>query len=135
MGRKSDPVGVAGNEMPAANDDKVAAIFQSDVLLAEQFFGNFRRRTYLEPEKRLMFAVLEDAIRCYQDNFISRSGKKKRHFEEVEAWMLSEDGDWVFSFENVCEVLGVNPAYIRQGLARWKPRLSPVRVESARLAG
>lgn len=135
MVHTSDPVSVAGSEVPVANEDKVASIFQTDVLLSEQFLGNFRRRTYLEPEKRLMFAVLEDAIRCYQDNFISRSGKKKRHFEEVREWMLSEDGDWVFSFENVCDVLGVNAAYIRQGLLRWKPRLSPAHAEPARLAG
>jgi hypothetical protein len=124
-----------GNEALGVSDDKVASIFQADVLLSEQYFGNFRRRSYLEPEKRLMFAVLEDAIRCYQDNYISPRGKKKRHFEEVKEWLLSEDGDWVFSFENVCDVLGVNAAYIRHGLLRWKPSLSEARgFESARLA-
>ena len=29
------------------------------------------------------------------------------------------EGDWVFSFENICETLGFNPAYLRQGLLRW----------------
>jgi len=30
----------------------------------------------------------------------------------------------VFSFENVCEVLGLNAAYLRQGLLLWNPKFS-----------
>lgn len=41
-------------------------------------------------------------------------------FCEAEEWILEEDGDWPFSFENVCEVLGLNPRYVRQGLIRWR---------------
>jgi hypothetical protein len=33
--------------------------------------------------------------------------------------VVQKDGDWVFSFENVCEHLGLNPAYVREGLMRW----------------
>ena len=32
---------------------------------------------------------------------------------------MEADGDWVFSFENICEALGFNPAYVRKGLLRW----------------
>ena len=27
--------------------------------------------------------------------------------------------DWVFSFENICETLGLDVGYVRQGLLRW----------------
>jgi hypothetical protein len=32
---------------------------------------------------------------------------------------------WVFSFENICEALGFNPAYVRQGLLRWMKNKLP----------
>ncbi len=33
---------------------------------------------------------------------------------------LFENDEWLFSFENICEVLGFNLVYIRQRLLRWK---------------
>jgi hypothetical protein len=118
------------------SEDKIASIFQPDTLLSAQYFDNLRRKTQLEPEKRLMLAVLEDAITCYQENFVSRNGKKKRFFDEVKEWIVSPDGDWVFSFENVCEVLGLNAAYLRQGLLRWNPKFSvPPTDEPRRMVG
>jgi len=69
-----------------------------------------------------MLAVLEDAIQCFQDNASARSGRRKRLFEEAEEWILEANSDWVFSFESICEVLGFNPQYVRQGLLRWKEK-------------
>jgi hypothetical protein len=34
--------------------------------------------------------------------------------------VLEEDVDWLFSFDNICEVLGLNPRYVRLGLMRWR---------------
>jgi hypothetical protein len=121
-------------------EEKIASLFQPDMLLSAQYFENLRRRTHLEPEKRLMLALLEDAINCYQDNLISRSGKKKRLFEDTEQWVLRTDGDWIFSFDNVCDALGLNPEYVRQGLLRWKERSQKARrygeiTEQSKLAG
>ena len=120
--------------------DKIASLFQPDTLLSAQYFDNLRRKTHLEPEKRLMLAILEDGIHCYRDNLNASGGKKKRDFDEASAWIVDADGDWVFSFESVCEALGLNPQYLRQGLLRWTERVgkTPARVPSAtaeRLAG
>jgi hypothetical protein len=121
-------------------EERIASLFQPDMLLSAQYFENLRRRTHFEPEKRLMLALLEDAINCYQDNLISRSGKKKRLFEDTEQWVLRTDGDWIFSFDNVCDALGLNPEYVRQGLLRWKERSQKARrygeiTEQSKLAG
>ena len=113
----------AGAQTNLSADDKIAFLFQPDMLLSAQYFGNLRRKTHFEPEKRLMLALLEDAINCYQDNMNSRSSKKKRLFEETEQWILEAGGDWIFSFDSVCETLGLNPAYVRHGLLRWKERI------------
>ena len=72
-----------------------------------------------------MLAVLEDAVNCFQDNVLAQSGKRKRLFEEVEEWVLAGDRDWFFSFENICEVCGINPEYVSQGLLQWKEKKLP----------
>jgi hypothetical protein len=104
------------------SEEKIASLFQPDTLLSDQYFENLRRKTHFEPEKRLMLAVLEDAIRYYQDNLFSRNSKRKRIFDETEEWIITRDGDWVFSFVHVCETLGLSPEYLRRGLLRWKQR-------------
>jgi hypothetical protein len=104
------------------SEEKIASLFQPDTLLSDQYFENLRRKTFFDPEKRLMLAVLEDAIRYYQDNWFSRNSKRKRIFDETEEWILTPDSDWVFSFDHVCETLGLSPAYLRRGLLRWKQR-------------
>jgi hypothetical protein len=38
---------------------------------------------------------------------------------------MEDDGDWLFSFANICDILGLSPAYIRAGLLRWKERQRP----------
>lgn len=101
-------------------DEKIASLFQPDTLLSVQYYGNLRRTTPMEPEIHLTLAILEDAVNCFQENVMADSGKAKKLFTEAEEWILDESGDWIFSFQNVCELLGIDPAYLRQGLVRWK---------------
>ncbi len=101
-------------------EEKVASLFQPDTLLPAQYFETYRRKAHLEPEKRLILAVLEDAVACFQKYLFARDGKGKATFREAEEWILEENSEWLFSFENICEVLGINPQYVRQGLIRWK---------------
>jgi hypothetical protein len=103
-------------------DERIASLFEPDTLLSAQYFGNLRRKTLLEPEKRLMLAILEDAINCYQDNLLAKRGRAGRLFTEAEEWILEKGSDWIFSFKNICETLGFNPEYVRQGLLRWKEK-------------
>jgi len=84
-------------------------------LLEIQFKKNTR-----EGEERLMLAVLEDAIEYFQECVLAQDKKSKELFQEAEEWILNKDSDWIFSFEYICEVLQLNPDYIRQGLLRWK---------------
>jgi hypothetical protein len=103
------------------SDERISSLFDPDPLVPAQYFERFRSKT-LAPEKRLMLAVLEDAVNCYQDNVSARSEKRKKLFEESQAWILAEHHDWFFSFENVCESLGIDPAYLRHGLLDVKKR-------------
>jgi len=106
-------------------DERIGALFQPDSLLSAHYFGTLRRKTLLEPEKRLMLAILEDAIHCFQDNLLTQNVRSRRLFEEAEEWIVEADGDWIFSFENICEALGFSPAYLREGLLRWMKNKLP----------
>lgn len=105
------------------DDDSVAAgefwtaISQLDTSLPDQYLDD-RRASQLEPEKRLMLAVLQDAVVCYQRNLRARESKKRALFREVDAWLTGHGEDAFFSFENVCEALGLNPCYVLKGLRR-----------------
>jgi hypothetical protein len=119
-------------------DEKIASLFQPDTLLPAQFYGNLRRKNLLQPEMQLALAILEDAINCFQEYLMAEGGKGKKLFNEAEEWILEEDGDWIFSFRNVCELLGLKPTYVRQGLLRWKQErqyLNNNNWEDHRLAG
>ena len=101
-------------------EERVTSLFQPDTLLPEQFLDTFRRKLYLEPEKKLMLAILEDAIACYQKYFFARDSKGKALFQEAEEWVDEAGAANVFSFDSVCETLGLNPDYLRRGLTNWR---------------
>ncbi|MBI4529782.1 MAG: hypothetical protein HY695_38780 [Deltaproteobacteria bacterium] len=74
----------------------------------------------MEPEKKLMLAILEDAVACLQKYCLASDKRRRGLFRETEEWLMEENNDSIFSFENICETLGFSPQYIRQGLLRWK---------------
>lgn len=80
------------------------------------------RETPLKPEKRLMLAVLEDTVACFQKYVLAQDPRGKSLLREAEEWILEEDSDWLFCFENICETLGLDREYLREGLLRWKQR-------------
>ena len=103
-------------------DERIVSFFEPDTQISTQYFSNLHRKTLLEPERRLMLAILEDAINCYQDNLLAKRGSARRLFTQAEEWILEMGSDWIFSFKNICETLGFDPEYVRQGLLRWKEK-------------
>ncbi len=71
-------------------------------------------------EHSLMLALLQDAINCYYACLWARDKKGKELFSETEQWIMERNSDWIYSFENVCETLGLNSSYLRQSLIRRK---------------
>mgnify|MGYP001054893168 CR=1 FL=1 len=68
----------------------------------------------------LMLAVLEDAMRTYKDGYASPVPSKRVEAFKVEAWVLSDDTDWPFTFVNVCEAIGLSVDYVRTAMAKWR---------------
>src|SRR5579863_3497219 len=103
-------------------DEKLPGLFEPDTLLPIQYFEAMRRKHLLEGEKRLILSVLEDAVECFMKCIDSSTNKGQRLFRDAEEWITLEDKKWVFSFDNVCEMLDINPEYLRRGLREWKVR-------------
>jgi len=103
-------------------DERLPALFEPDTLLPIQYFEAMRRKHLLEGEKRLILSVLEDAIECFMKCMDSATNKGQRLYREADEWISLEDKFWVFSFDNVCDMLDINPEYMRRGLRDWKQR-------------
>ena len=116
----------------ARTEEMAENVFQPDILATHEYAENQRRKTHLEPEKNLMFAVLEDAVRCYRAYAFSNSIPLRRLYLDAEKWMWKNDWEWSFSFRNVCEVLGVNPFCLRRGLLRWKEAQTGIETNTRR---
>ena len=98
-------------------------LFEPDVLLAEQFTAARRRRMMVSSEKRLMLAVLGNALEYYQKYALATDHAGRKLFEEAAEWIECTSNEDVFSFENITEMLDINPAYLRRGLVAWQKRL------------
>ena len=106
------------NESKLTTDKKATPLFQVDPLLPAQYFDSFRSGTRLAPERVLMLAVLEDAFTCIQKYGLFSKGKERRWFHETIDWIVTENDDWLFSFDGVCEALGLDAASLRAALVR-----------------
>jgi hypothetical protein len=95
---------------------------RSDDFGSHEYLGVYRSRNFREPETRLLAAVLEDALNCYMKYLFSETRKGRRKFQDAEAWLFKDEGDWLFSLESVCGVLSIDHAYIRRGLSRYKEK-------------
>jgi hypothetical protein len=95
-------------------------LFEPDTLIPDQFYATLKRSQIGDPELRLMAAILEDAVSCLSKDHTDAARHHQKSAEDAEYWINTEgEDDWIFSFTNVCESLGLDPNYMRSGLRRW----------------
>ena len=87
-----------------------------DVLISE-LYGDGRRGASSSSEKRLMLAVLRNALECYQKHLLSTDRTGRELFAEAAAWIESTSGSGLFSFESISEALEHEPHYVRRRMA------------------
>lgn len=108
-------VGSTGDTITGNRVGQGEGLLQLDVLLPGQFYA-LRTSTALNPERALMLAVLEDAVRSF---FVTaRDPNAVRLHEEARGWLFGSDRTWPFSFLNVCDALDLDADYLRGGLQR-----------------
>ena len=101
-------------------EEALAALFQPDTVAPAEYFTIYEKKPGLESEKTLMLAVLVDGIWCFQNCVCATDKRRKKWFLEAEEWLKERGKEWIFSFENISEVLGIDPQYLRQRLMSWK---------------
>ena len=83
------------------------------------------------PERALMSALLFDGIQSYMNYACTVNERTKNKYREAYNWVHSDNSpEYIFSFNNVCEALGVDPEYLKFGMANacnsqtfeWKRR-------------
>jgi hypothetical protein len=95
------------------------------------FWDTVRRRDHSHREQDLMLAVLKDALLNYRKNLQSRN----RLFRDEREWFFGAEADWLFSFESVCGILGLNCQHIRKHLRAWDEANDAARINSQRPRG
>ncbi len=99
-------------------DDFLARILEPDIFLPSQFYGSGGLSRQLEGEKRLMIAILKDAVECLEKYRRARSSAGRSHYENAIDWIKDTDTEWLFSFTNICDLLGFDPDYMREVLLK-----------------
>jgi hypothetical protein len=102
------------------NTAPLAIELSPEFVLPSQFYAGVRNDASLSAEKRLMLAVLGEALGDYQGGVDASDGPGERAFRDAEAWFESGEEDWPFSFVNICQALGIDADYVRSGLRRWR---------------
>jgi hypothetical protein len=120
--------------MPTAADPRL----EPGAVLPVQFYPAAGMRS----EKRLMLAILEDALEIHRKYAPNPGRRHERLVAETKRWLLSDDTAWPLSFLNVCSALGIDAAWLRAqftGLRRPRggggaPLARPVRSEVSEIA-
>lgn len=101
-------------------EDRYTGFLQPDAILPTQFFQSLRSKGQFDGERRLMIAVLEDAVNCFMKQLHAIEPKARQLYLDAEEWITTEDRTWFFAFDNVCDTLDLDPEYIRGGLLKWR---------------
>jgi len=89
-----------------------------------------------EPHRQLMAAVLRTAMDDYRGSANWPAAGRRTHttaqgIRKAIAYVTSEDRTWPFSFENLCEALGLDADCLRRGLRKassvlWDDSSKPI---------
>src|SRR5277367_2444487 len=90
-------------------------------ILPSQFYQQRARDNVSTPVRRLMLAILTDALDCLSGRAINARGSARRQ-EACRAaeWVALESDKDLFSFNSVCDALGVDPDALREALKSWR---------------
>jgi hypothetical protein len=99
-------------------DDFLARILEPDIFLPSEFSGAGGLSRHLEGEKRLMIAILKDAVECLNKYRGARSSSGLSQYQNALEWVEDKGTEWLFSFNNICDHLGFDPDYFRQVLLK-----------------
>jgi hypothetical protein len=129
-----------GDMFAIINHEEGVEFSDTEAVLPLQFFGARRGKAENEPLRRLLGAVLVEAVRSFQNSAGAKRPARLRDFAEAKSWLFSSEDDGPFSFSAVCEALEIDSQALRRGLLRWEEKKlsgekAPIIRRSASLTG
>ena len=88
-----------------------ASGFDGDVCV--RYEAIYKRAEPACGERRLLLAVLEDGIRTFLKNARATRGRGFNLRREALGWLTAAERADVFTFESICETLGIDAARLR----------------------
>jgi hypothetical protein len=73
------------------------------------------------PERELAAAVIGVAAHDLRTNRYARRGPRQRIYVRAYEWVTSDDREWPYSFVNLCDVLKLSAAAVREHLLDLTP--------------
>jgi len=89
-----------------------ALIEPTDSGVVESIF----KRSIRDGEKKLMLAVIENAIEDFQKYVLASDKRGMELFQDAEQWILETNSASLFSFESICVHLDLDPDYVAPGI-------------------
>ena len=107
-------------------DDCAHSLYRPDCVAPELSFDRLRMPAAPSGERRLCLAILEDAVNCFQKHIFATRPRHRRLQREAETWLFGEfrgaPSDGAFSFDYICDALGIERDALRRSLVRWRER-------------
>lgn len=116
---KGDGAGSSSNvTLPhVARKPWAASDFES--ILPVQYYESVASTRIPSGERKLLFAILEDALRCYVQ--AKNSAPERAECRDARKWFNERGRSDVFSFESVCANLDIDPECLRKKLESLRP--------------
>ena len=103
--------------MTTIEDNAFARLVIPDVLTPGQYYDRVHRDDHeTRAVKRLMLAVLSDAVRCFLAYADAQDPAGRLRFAEAQGWILDHKAEGPFAFVTICESLGIEPNCMRNGI-------------------
>lgn len=123
--------------MPGLSSRTISALFSSsgDSLIAPEatnplvYFDRLKSSCTDKPEMRLALAVLAVVLDDYQkaltkENTSNQSENSRKNATKIvlrcERWIMDKRYDWLYSFQSICDLFGINSDSLRGGIAKFK---------------
>lgn len=97
-------------------------------LLTPQYYDTVGAKRRFDGSRTLMFAVLEDGIRCYLANMNATRPARCQRFQEARSWIEDRRELSPFSFETLCGVFDIDAEKLRKQLSSISSRRLPRRL-------
>lgn len=123
-------------EVDSGSDRVRAAMRRPPKILPARYVDVMRQSASLQGERKLMLAVLWAGIHDYLTYANAERGNGRLRFAEVYRWMHDRtDGEGLFTYEGLCDGLGIDPSRLRQQVERLRRRTPSSAERAARRRG